>query len=232
VLSMRLLITILFVIMTCHGYLSGQVRVTKGSTQKQSRLVTKEGLSAQIEQRSFQASIAIPGSTKPHQIDVVMLYDPGSGLFWWHYLLVEPGQTGEADRFVANSTFNILGPRLVCFTFRAGSLWVGESTAHYSSLPEGQSKVMDTIRNRSGEISSGTLSVFHKVDLGRTLPFTFYELNGNSNPLIQPKLRAVSRLNGEWRLILDGPNGDSAIVQLNDKYEETGSKVVSREQAR
>jgi len=229
---MRLLATLAFVTMLCDTSLSAQVRIIKGSIHQQPRIVVKEALNVEIRQQSFQASVVVPGGTKPSQLDVGMLYDPGSGLFWWHYLLIEPGQSGEIDRFLTNSTFYILDTRIVCFMYRSGFLWVGESTAHFPSLAEGQSNIVDTFKTRRREISSGTLSAFRKVDIGRSLPFTFSELSGNSNPLIEPKLRAVSRVNGEWRLVLDGPNGDSAIVHLNDQYEQTGSKVVPRDQAR
>lgn len=224
---MRVLATAVFFMMF-HAPITAQVHFVEGSIHKQPRTITIDGRSVELDEESFQASVALPGSPTPGQIDVIMLYDPSRGLLWWHYLLGEPGQAGEIDRFVTNSVFYVLNSKIVCFMFQSRSLWVGESTAHYSSLAEGRARVLATIKSRLEEISTGRLSVFRKVDLGRTLPFTFYELNGNSNPIVGPAVRTVSRVDGHWQVTVNGPNGDSAVVVLSDKYDVMNAHILPK----
>lgn len=44
-------------------------------------------------------------------------------------------------------------------------------------------------------------------------------LAGSASPLPEPKLRGVRKKDGQWQLIIDGPNRDSVKVVLSDDYQ-------------
>jgi hypothetical protein len=136
-LLMRLLAALILAAVMYHAPLNAQVHIIKGSIQKSFRTVTKDGRSVQIEQQSLEASVVAPGSAEISQVDIVMLYDRQSKLFWWHYQLGEPrDQPDEMDKFLADSALYILGNKIVCFTFLTGPgspFWVAESSAPRTS---------------------------------------------------------------------------------------------------
>jgi hypothetical protein len=47
-----------------------------------------------------------------------------------------------------------------------------------------------------------------------------------ANP-VGPTLNSVNRVGNEWHIVEDGPNGGSAVIALNDKYEVLSVKVES-----
>jgi len=101
----------------------------------------------------------------------------------------------------------------------------------YSSLAEGQAKVLGMLDRERGNVSSSKLDSLREIEIGKSLPFTFYSLDGNSNFMLGPKLREVLPADRGWEVTLDGPNRDRAIVLLNDNYDVISSKVVPRDQA-
>lgn len=207
-----------------------QTEIVQGSIQSKQLIIRRDRTDVQIERRSFQAKIDL-GNGQTGKANILIVYESKSGLFWWRYILGEPGEVGSFDHFVAHSVFSITDNKIVCFNFDARTLRVAESAFRFSSLAEGQAKVLERLESERGKVSAAKLDSLREVAIGKSLPFTFYSLNGNSNFMLGPKLREVSFANPGWQVTLDGPNGDGAIVLLNDNYEVISSRVIPRNQA-
>ena len=78
---------------------------------------------------------------------------------------------------------------------------------------------MTTLKKKSREIQLGTIEWFHGVNVAKALGPNFLILKGSASPFPEPKIREVSKRDGEWHIILDGPNDDSAEVVMSDDYQ-------------
>jgi len=55
--------------------------------------------------------------------------------------------------------------------------------------------------------------------VAKALGPSFLILKGSASPFPEPKIREISTRDGEWRIILDGPNKDAAEVVMSDDYQ-------------
>jgi hypothetical protein len=83
-------------------------------------------------------------------------------------------------------------------------------------------------RRGKGPAGAGQGNGHRFACLARILPPDFYLLKYSDGPAPALVLRTVTNNSGQWIVALDGPNGDSAVVTLNDKYEVINAKVVPR----
>jgi hypothetical protein len=73
--------------------------------------------------------------------------------------------------------------------------------------------------NKAQEIETGTgAASSREINVGAALGSDFLALKGSASPFPEPKIREVARRNGQWHLIFDGPNKDSAELVLSDDY--------------
>ncbi len=197
-----------------------ELQTVEGALQSKSIQVTKDGQRVQAELQNVQLTIPFPNG-KIGQADIVMLHEPQSGLFWWRYQAIEPGHFAStwAEDFLSSYKVYITEDKIVVFTFSRPFVWVRESSEHCSTLAEGQASVLATLKNKSREIQSGTIVWFHGVNVAKALGPSFLILKGSASPFPEPKIREISKRDGEWRIILDGPNKDAAEVVMSDDYQ-------------
>jgi hypothetical protein len=200
------------------------VRIVSGSARSKPIHLVEDGRQISLEAREVQLSISFP-SGKTGAANVLMLYEPRNRFFWWTYENgqgVSPG--GITDRFFSQSMIYVTEAKIVGFTGGA-FLEVRELAERRANMEDGQSSVLATIENSRGEIEGGELRGYLHVNLAKSLPSDFVHLRGNAAPLPLPKLREVSMRNGKWQVVLDGPNGDSAVVLLDDNYNVVSAKT-------
>jgi len=200
---------------------SSKVEVSKGTVQASHVSVMKDGKPVNVDVRQEEVSIGLPnGSTST--ADVILLREPKSGLFWWRFQGLSPGQHLTKPALYGDYVVYISAGKVFGFTFAQPSLWIRESGQHYSGLDQGEAAVLDEIKSKVGEIqvrSGGAYFGDRSVNLGRTLASDFLHLRNSASPFPQARIRSVSRSNGTWHLILDGPNKDTAEAVLSDDYQ-------------
>jgi hypothetical protein len=182
-----------------------------------------------LESRALQARIELP-SHNTAILDVLMLYDPGTKLFWWQADPV-PAVRHDLDfskLLPPNSVICITDSKFVTFWngwISADQILVRESAEHYSSLDEGQAHVLAALENSRGDIDSGKfIHEYKKVKFGR--PDRDFLFAKNVENLVGPTLRDVRRVGNEWQIIEDGPNGGSALIVLSDQYEVVKTTIL------
>jgi len=93
-----------------------------------------------------------------------------------------------------------------------------------------QASALRTLNSRLHEVDLGFVKDYRIIGLQLKPDFVFSK--STASPALQPQLRSVTRSVDKWQLVLDGPNGDSAIVLLNDHCEVVSVSIIPRGQAR
>lgn len=200
------------------------VRIIPGSVKSGTFGVRKGSDKVAVESSELQVRIGLPSHTTT-TLDVSMIYDSGTKLFWWRLDSVGAASVRQNPDTPAllprNSLICLTDSKFVFFWngwVSGGYILVSDSVEHYSSLDEGKAHLLRVLEDRRGDIDSGKFfDDYRQVE--------FQELNrdflcaNRSAFCIGPTLRDVRRVGDEWRIIEDGPNGGSALIVLNDKYE-------------
>lgn len=178
--------------------------------------VLRSGPPVDTQARTLRLSIGFP-SGKTGYADVAILYEPGTRLVWWFYQGVErPDDPGILQSPLGGFVLYVADGKVAGFTLQGSVLWVRDSTSRAASLDEGQAGVLERIKENAERIEKGTMQWGRSIRLGSSLP-DFFLLKGSAGPA-HGTIREVGRTPGGWRLLLDGPNGTSAEVMLDDEY--------------
>jgi hypothetical protein len=214
-------------LLTCSQLLlslTAPVRIVPESFRSRKVEVRKGVHKIHLESREAEVEIKL-SNEKTVTWYVSMLYDPQTRLFWWN-----------SDSLSAASARRNLGipallPRdsVICLTdskfvmfwngwVGGASIFIRESSEKYSSMDEGQSHVLQVLEARRPDIEGGNLIHQYKEvkfpGLNRDFLYKKYVANA-----IGPTLKDVTEVGGEWHVVEDGPNGGSALIVLNNKYD-------------
>lgn len=180
-----------------------------------------------IELRKFRSPIQFP-SGKTKIADITMVFDAETRLFWWDYY--QPSGPDFSTRSIAEmlsrDKFYIGEGRITRFDLSGSDLRIRQCAGRRSSMEDGQEHALKEIRANAADIEKNSWHWFHLVDLmtAKAVERDFMMLAGSSSPLPEPKLREVRRKDGQWHLIIDGPNRDSVKVVLSDDFKVVGTK--------
>jgi len=152
-----------------------------------------------------------------------MLYDPRSKLFWWQADPIPSiHQTTSISQMLPhNSLIFLTRSKFVMFWNGWGSaarIFIRESSEHYSSLDEGQTNVFHVLGDKRGDLQAGRFLHEYKevAFLGLDRDFIDSKYEAVNRGL---KLKDVSRVGARWQIIEEGPNGGSATIVLDEKYQ-------------
>ena len=183
-----------------------------------------------VESRVLQVRVELPNDTSSI-LDVSMLYDSQSKLFWWQ---ADPTPSIHQSKDISqtlppNSLIFLTGSKFVMFWNgwgSAGRILVRESCERQLSMNEGQLEVLRVLEERRGDIQAGKF--LHEY---KEIPFTGLDRDFIVSKYAAInrglKLRDVSRVSNNWQIVEDGPNGGSAVIMLNDRYDIASVKVQS-----
>jgi len=206
---------------------AAQVRIVEGSTRSQIAAVPKDGQRPLVELREVQVSLSDTARSGSERLDILMLREPRSGLFWWRYQTSESGRPGGIiERFLRDSITHLTDDRVVYFMLSTSTLWVSESLERQPSMDAGQASVVAALERDWEAMQAHPAPWFLRVNLISVLDRDFFFLRGSASSFPGPKLRGVSRQNGGWRVVLDGPNGDLAAVLLSERFDLLGAAPV------
>lgn len=218
----------ILLLLVTMGSPSVEIRILNSVQSKaQSPQVVRRGQPVEIELRALRLSIVLP-SGKIGYADVTMLSEPKTKLFWWFYQTVEqPDDKGILQSPLDDFIIYVADDKVAGFNLDLSVLSVRDSTSHFLSLDEGQTKVLERIKENAERIEKGSMRWATPVRLGPVLP-DFFLLKGSAAPS-RARIREVARMPGQWRLILDGPNKNSAEVILGDGYRLIRATVLPSE---
>jgi hypothetical protein len=184
-----------------------------------------------VESRVLQARVELPNDTSSI-LDVSMLYDSDSKLFWWQ---ADPVPSIHQPKDISqtlprNSLIFLTGSKFVMFWNGWGSaarILVRESCERHLSMNEGQVEVLRVLEERRGDIQAGKfLHEYKEIPFtGLDRDFIVSKYTAINRGL---KLRDVSRVSNNWQIVEDGPNGGSAVIMLNNKYKVLSVNVSAK----
>jgi hypothetical protein len=200
------------------------VHVVPESVKSGSFEVRKGSGEVSVESRELQIRIELP-SHRTETLDVSMLYDPGTKLFWWHVGSVEAAAVRRNPDtpvlLLPNSVICLTDSKFVLFWNGQGSgsyIFVFELAEHYSSLDEGQTRLLHMFEDRRNDIDSDKFIEEYKRIFIKDMD-KYFPRDTHSAINIGPMLRDVRRVGDDWQIIEDGHYGGTALIVLNDKYE-------------
>jgi hypothetical protein len=201
------------------------VRASSDSVKSVAVEVQKGSGKVSVESRVLPVQIELPSQKTVPEI-VLMFYDPGSKAFWWEERL--PLEPALGTLLPRNSVMFLSDSKFILFWngwVSGDSVFVLESTEHYSSLNEGQAHVLQELEARRDDIQAGRFLHRYKETKPFGLDRAFLYKKNVANA-IGPTLRDVKRVGDEWHIVEDGPNGGSALIVLNDQYEVVSTTML------
>jgi hypothetical protein len=199
------------------------VRIRDRSASPRTARVLKQGQPIHIPAMEMQVAIGSDASLA----EILMVHDPQTGLFLWRYQEHDPDIPGGIlERFEKDAAVVAKEDKLVEFQFLGATLWVRESTERYSTMSEGEAALISRIERYGADISHVVLQSYQEINLAQALRADFLLDRSNPDPSRAPKLREASASGSKWRVVLDGPNGDTAIINLGEKYQVEGVEIV------
>jgi hypothetical protein len=176
-----------------------------------------------LEIRSTVAQAAFPDG-QTGRINLLMLYDPPSRLFWWTCQLVHPNQPDsqierDNQNFLSGHSIFVTDDRIAVFA----SASVTESTERYPDLQTAKAHVVSVLERIRGNLQEGRPSLpMHVLDT--EIPLDFFYQCGHAE-MAQAILKRVERIGRLWRLSFSGANGNSAVLSLKENYERVNVKL-------
>ena len=163
------------------------------------------------------------GNGQVERGDVVMLHEPDNGMFSWCYQTSLGDTPGDISAlFLKESVIYLTDDRIVVFRLDSRTLWVRDSTGRYSTLDEGQAKLLGTLAHSQGEIA-GRPNLFQEVNLTELMDSDVFEPTFGESPFPDYKLRSVARQQEGWLLLIEGTHHDLVDVQLDNDYQLVGA---------
>lgn len=158
-------------------------------------------------------------SSRTDTADLFLIYEPQSRLFWWQYQMIYPNSpTSTIEGSLSDLALYINGGKIVAFTLSSGHVWVRESTERCSNIAEGQERALAIVARKKREIETGEIEWFRGISIAKAVGLDFFRLKNTASPYPEPKIKEVSIKEGMWRLLLEGPNKDSAEILLGPNY--------------
>jgi hypothetical protein len=199
------------------------VHIREHSAGPRTAHVLKQGQRIEIPAVEMQVAIG----SDANLADILLLHDPQTGLFLWRYQESDPDNPGSIlERFEKESVLVAKEDKLVEFLFLGATLWVQESTENYATMSDARAAVISRMERYGADISHVVQQSYQEISLAQVLGPDFLRDRQNPDPARAPKLREVSAPGAKWRLVLDGPNGDTAVVTLGEKYQVEGVEIV------
>jgi hypothetical protein len=204
------------------------VRQPDTSGQTSVERVTVETPRGPIGAQASEARVdlALPpeaGESGPGAITTV--FEPTTGLWWWKSEKLNSASTTSSIARVRNEyVFYLAADKLISFAMLNSDLLLKESTDHATDLRSAMAKAAAAFTAKRQEIRrGGEYGLSTRVDLsglGRDF-FTLKNSVFSPNP---PRVGRVSLAAGRWDVLLQGPNGDSVIVTLDQSYKLLGTR--------
>lgn len=201
-----------------------EVSVVEGTLQNSIAIAWKVNDPLSLDTRSAELRISFPSGKLAYQL-INMAYDPSSRLFLWRYTDIEPGsKLADVQKLQEAYNLQLTRDKIVGFTCSWSTVSIVESGDRFASMEEGQSNIIRSIKSNPQATRNAWHQLLHQIDLRPLLGNDFVLLRGSASPFPMPTLRDVKRKDGQWELLFDGPNKDSAKITLSDDYRILGVK--------
>ena len=197
---------------------AAEVKLDEGSKQSAVVTIYRDGQPAQADVMEIRLAIhAEPLSADEALVDILLLRDPETGLFLWRFQGASAGDPGNMIQTLrADSAIFVQDGKLLEFRWMTPSLWIRRIAEKRSTMEDGLAGVLRTLEAYG--TSASDIPAYQELSLAPPLD-TFFLYKLGQDPSVTAHLREVTFHQGQWKIVLDGPNGDVASVLLNEKLE-------------
>jgi hypothetical protein len=206
------------------------VQVVEGSTRSKSVHLVQGKRTINIETEEFKVK-ALDGSRNERLNRVLLLYQKESHLCWWNVSNAQNDESASGrpviDGLLDSSLLYVAEDEVVNVRWLPSPprLWIVKGR-YCSSIQDARAQAVATLGDRQ-RLRNWSSEVSRELELWRALPDDFFQLKNSASPS-EPKLRELTKSGEQWQVTLVGPNGDTAVVLLNNKFELVSAKVLPR----
>ena len=185
-----------------------------GSRQSAVFTIDRNGQSAQAEVMAVRVAIETGSLSHDQRLaDLLLLRDPETGLFMWRYQHADLDHPSNMiEKLQTESAVFIQSGTLKEFRWTAPFLCIRRIAEHHASMEDGLASVLRTLQVYG--TSASDIPPYQKVNLGHAVDLGFmYGPRGE-----RADLGKVVPDENRWKILLKGPNGDTALVVLSDEF--------------
>jgi hypothetical protein len=162
-----------------------------------------------------------------HTAVMFLLYEAESGNYWWAVQGISPdGPSDLLDTFLTKHRIYVSDGHLWVFGFVSPMFGARKESGQAIGIADAEKKALGELRRRFSDIESHSWNGIHHTNLWSFLGNKFLNLTNSAMPEPPTKLSSITRDEGNWVVGLDGPNGDSARITLNDHFEVIRSEII------
>ncbi len=169
---------------------------------------------------------------KSDKLEVIALYDPDSGLFWWRYQGVADFHDCPAiDRFKERHSVYVDDEQIVGFRALTPvpSIWIWESTSQYKSAESAKGAMLRTLREKGRDLIYGQASWVRQLKLAAHIGLDFAKDERTMYGALAVKIDSVSRVGNTWQVSLLRYDGRVATLALDDDFRVTNVSFSGEE---
>lgn len=174
-----------------------------------------------LEIRDIGLDLAL-ADERTAQADVISLYDPESGLFWWKYQTADPSdRSDKIERFLKDYFIHIGADKISCFVLSTPppTLWMRESGERFETSEEAQRHLQWTLAEEGESIARDPSYGYHTINLWHHLEGNFFYPVDSASPRLAASIYKVVRHDSTWDVVLEGSSEEKATVSLSDEFE-------------
>jgi len=196
----------------------------------------KNGQDAEIQFQGMSVNFEFSDGSRNH-INIMMLYDPKTGLFGWHFFILHRNQMAtpyktqykaEFACLLENNSIYLTENKMVYFKYYPCSqIDYKEFTERYASLEIGREKLLLFIQNNLEELDKHSGHDWYSqinLILCKDVSFLFTTRkkkrgSGLVIPYKEIKLVNVTYQNAQWKLTLESADHKQTFLTLDENYQ-------------
>lgn len=198
-----------------------RVKVTDGIDKRHSLRAKRAVGAIDLETRAVRLSLALPDGKKGEQV-VFVVREPKTGLYCWEHQWLDPSapsyRRDSVPQFFSNFTFYFLEGALIDFQLNGKNLLVRECHEQQPSFEKALENIIAAIERNVDSLYADPVKGRVDVPLGRPVGADFFSGTKLVAQWRPSKLTDVSRTNGQWSIVIEGPDGERATVILGQDY--------------
>jgi hypothetical protein len=158
----------------------------------------------------------------------VVLFEPTGHVFLWTFEFIDPASPPRlVQSLKSHAAIYRTANKLVMFVARGSSLGIRESDGQASNIEDAMGRASTLAKAAGPGLLRIKTDQYKLVDLSG-LGSDFFLLRNSAAPSSPPAVKSVAIDGGNWRLVLQGPNMDQAIVTLDPSYRVIDSRIADK----
>ena len=166
----------------------------------------------------------LPGGYRDEAF-MIGVFVPSTGQFWWTLQIHEEGlRYNRIEQLTKFARIYQLRDKLVSFRVSGSSLLVRESSDRVTSLEDGFQRALAVVNANLPPLTRPALQLERVTSLA-SIESSFLRQFGLGRMFYPPKIVNVSPEAGRWKVIIEAPSRQRAIVTVDSGYRFVGMAI-------